>query len=201
MTFGSGFGERLDWLQESVDAIRTLLAGDEVTSAPGGRYAFAGASHRPLPVRGAGTIPVLIPGGGERKALRVLARSGDMWHVRGTPETLAHKLQLLRGYCGELGRSADEIEFVTGNPVVIRDDPVDAEAVYDEVVRHNGQTRTGDVTIRAAGEFLGGPPAAIAAAWRPYVQLGFRHLVVDFASPHDGETLERLPEVRALLDA
>jgi alkanesulfonate monooxygenase SsuD/methylene tetrahydromethanopterin reductase-like flavin-dependent oxidoreductase (luciferase family) len=144
---------------------------------------------------------MLIPGGGERKTLRVLARSGDLWHVRGTPEALAHKLELLGGYCAELGRSVDEIELVTGNPVVIRDDPTEAGSVYDEVVRHNGQTRTGDVTIRAAGEFLGGPPEAIAAAWRPYVELGFRHLVVDFASPYDRETLERLPEVQALLDA
>jgi alkanesulfonate monooxygenase SsuD/methylene tetrahydromethanopterin reductase-like flavin-dependent oxidoreductase (luciferase family) len=199
--FGSGFGDRLDWLQESVDAIRALLAGDEVTSPPGARYAFARASHRPLPVRGAGSIPVLIPGGGERKTLRVLARSGDLWHARGTPETLAHKLELLRGYCAELGRPVEEIEFITGNPVVIRDDPAEAESVYDAVVGHNGQTRTGDVTIRAAGEFLGGPPAAIAAVWRPYVELGFRHLVVDFASPYDRETLERLLEVRALLDA
>src|SRR6476659_7284011 len=37
--FGSGFGERLDWLDESVGAIRTLLDGGTVTSEPGGRYA------------------------------------------------------------------------------------------------------------------------------------------------------------------
>ena len=36
--FGSGFGERLDWLDESVAAIRPLLDGQSVTSAPGGRY-------------------------------------------------------------------------------------------------------------------------------------------------------------------
>ena len=38
--FGSGFGQRLDWLAEAVPAIRTLLDGGEVTSEPGGRYAF-----------------------------------------------------------------------------------------------------------------------------------------------------------------
>jgi alkanesulfonate monooxygenase SsuD/methylene tetrahydromethanopterin reductase-like flavin-dependent oxidoreductase (luciferase family) len=35
--FGSGFGERLDWMHESLAAIRTLLDGGEVTSADG-RY-------------------------------------------------------------------------------------------------------------------------------------------------------------------
>ena len=83
--------------------------------------------------------------------------------------------------------------------MIIRDDPADAEAVYDRVVRLNGQTRTGSITERAAGEFLGGPPELLAAAWQPYLELGFRHIVVDFAAPHDRETLERLPEVRDLL--
>ncbi len=38
--FGSGFGQRLDWLDESVAAIRRLLDGETVTSEPGGHYPF-----------------------------------------------------------------------------------------------------------------------------------------------------------------
>ena len=53
---------------------------------------------------------------------------------------------------------------------------------------------------RAVAQFLGGPPELIADAWRPFLEIGFRHMVVDFASPHDRETLERLPEIRAFLD-
>jgi alkanesulfonate monooxygenase SsuD/methylene tetrahydromethanopterin reductase-like flavin-dependent oxidoreductase (luciferase family) len=199
--FGTGFGDRLSWLQESVDAVRTLLAGGTVTSEPGGHYRFSEATHLPPPVRGPGTIPILIPGGGERRTLRILARSGDLWHVRGTTETLAHKIELLRGYCAEAGRSLEEIEFVTGNPVVIRDDPAEAEAVYDSIVERNGQTRTGTGAQRAAGQLLCGPPKAIAKAWRPFLELGFRHLIIDFAAPYDRETLERMSEVRELLAA
>lgn len=198
--FGSGFGERLAWLEESVRAVRGLLAGDTVTSPPHGRYRLVDASQRPLPTRGPGAIPILIPGAGERKTLPILARHGDCWHVRGTVETLQHKLSLLSSYCDEAGRSLDDIELITGNPVVIRDDPAEAEAVYDTIVKRNGQTRTGSVVERAAGDFVGGPPHAIAEAWRPLVEIGFRHIVVDFASPYDRETLERLPEVREYLE-
>ena len=49
--FGSGFGQRLDWLDESVSAIRTLLDGGTVTSEPGGRYAFDELRIPPLPVQ------------------------------------------------------------------------------------------------------------------------------------------------------
>ncbi len=197
--FGSGFGERIAWLEESVVAIKALLAGETVTSAPNGHYRFAAASHLPPPVRGPGTIPFLIPGGGERKTLRVLARFGDLWHVRGTTDALSHKIDVLHGYCNEAGRSLAEIEFITGNPVVIRNDPAEAEAVYESIVRRNGQTRGGPGLDRAAGELLCGPPSLIAEAWRPFLDLGFRHMIVDFASPYDRETLERLPEVRDLL--
>ena len=34
------FGQRLDWLDESVAAMRAALDGESVTSEPGGRYAF-----------------------------------------------------------------------------------------------------------------------------------------------------------------
>ena len=199
--FGTGFRERFAWLEESVDVVRALLAGATITSAPNGRYRFFEATHLPLPVKGPGTIPILIPGGGERRTLRVLARSGNMWHVRGTPESLARKVELLRGYCDEVGRRVDEIEFTTGNPVVIRDDPAEAEKVYESVLERNGQVRGGAAGERAAGELLCGPPATIAQAWRPMLDLGFRHLIVDLASPYDAETLERLPVVRELLDS
>jgi alkanesulfonate monooxygenase SsuD/methylene tetrahydromethanopterin reductase-like flavin-dependent oxidoreductase (luciferase family) len=198
--FGSGFGERLAWLDESVTTIRALLAGKTVTSPPGGRYEIAGARLAPSPVRGPGRIPILIPGAGERKTLPILARHGDAWHVRGTPEELAHKLELLAGLCERAGRSVDEIDLITGNPVVIRDDPAEAEAVFDSILASNGQKRTGSVTERAAGQFIGGPPELLAETWRPYVELGFRHLVVDLHSPYDRETLERLPEVRSVLE-
>ena len=53
--FGTGFGQRLDWLAEAVPAVRGLLDGDEVTSPPGGRYAF---DHlRLAPRLGAGPDP------------------------------------------------------------------------------------------------------------------------------------------------
>ena len=47
--FGTGFGQRLDWLAEAVPAARALLDGETVTSEPGGRYAFDDLRILPRP--------------------------------------------------------------------------------------------------------------------------------------------------------
>ena len=49
--FGSGFGQRLDWLGEAVPAVRALLDGERVTSPAGGRYAFRDLQILPRPIQ------------------------------------------------------------------------------------------------------------------------------------------------------
>ena len=77
-----------------------------------GHSAPAGATRSrpallPRPVQA--HVPVMIGGGGERKTLRIVAQYADMWNVFGTPETVAHKDEILRAHCAEVGRdSADD---------------------------------------------------------------------------------------------
>ena len=59
----------------------------------------------------------------------------------------------------------------------------------------NGITSMGDVP------HLAGPPALVADALRPYVDLGFRTIIVRMPAPYDHETIDRMGEVAALLDA
>src|SRR4249920_1311415 len=49
--FGTGFGQRLDWFDEAVGAMRGVLDGGSVTSAPGGRYAFDDLHQLPVPIQ------------------------------------------------------------------------------------------------------------------------------------------------------
>ncbi len=119
--FGSGFGQRLDWLDESVAAIVPLLAGQSVTSAPGGRYHFDDLRHHPLPIQA--HLPIMIGGSGEKKTLRTVAKYADMWNAMGTPEFIAHKVEVLQGHCDAVGRDISEIEFTLGVKLTIRDYP------------------------------------------------------------------------------
>ncbi|MEO7663615.1 MAG: LLM class flavin-dependent oxidoreductase, partial [Candidatus Limnocylindrales bacterium] len=117
--FGSGFGQRLDWLDESVGGIRTLLDGRSLTSAPGGRYAFDDLRQAPLPVQR--RLPIMIGGSGEKKTLRTVARYADMWNAMGEPDFLRHKVDVLHEHCADVGRDPAEIEFTFGCKPVIRD--------------------------------------------------------------------------------
>jgi alkanesulfonate monooxygenase SsuD/methylene tetrahydromethanopterin reductase-like flavin-dependent oxidoreductase (luciferase family) len=195
IAFGSGFGERLDWLEESVILIRGLLAGETVSSPPGSHYDFHEASHLPLPAHGASGIPILIGGGGERRTIPMAARHADIWHHRGSVEHLARKVDVLREACAAIGRDPGELELAFDPGIVIRDDRAAAERVVAEHLRHH-LAEPGPIDPDAIWV---GRPEAIAERWRSYLELGFRHLIADLPAPYDLETVERLTEVRSLV--
>ena len=194
--FGSGFGQRLDWLEESVSAVRSMLAGGVVTSGPGGRYQFDEARVLPLPVQQ--HLPIMIGGSGEKKTLRTVARHADLWNAMGEPDVLARKVEVLRGHCEDVGRDIAEIEFTLGVKLTIRDTEADADRVWRAAMAHN-RTPIDDVADDAT--FLNGTPEQVAERIAPFVELGFRTIISEQPAPYDTETLERfIGEVKPLLE-
>jgi alkanesulfonate monooxygenase SsuD/methylene tetrahydromethanopterin reductase-like flavin-dependent oxidoreductase (luciferase family) len=195
--FGTGFGQRLDWLEESVAAARAVLAGESVTSAPGSHYAFDDLRHAPAPIQR--RLPIMIGGSGEKKTLRTVARHADMWNAMGTPELMAHKVDVLREHCAAVGRDIAEIEFTLGVKLTIRDSRAEAERVWREAMAHN---RTPMSDVVDDDTFWNGTPEEIADRLRPYVELGFRTVITEQPAPYDVETFERfVGEVKPLVDA
>ncbi len=194
--FGSGFGQRLDWLEESASAVQSMLAGQVVTSAPGGRYAFDEARVAPLPVQQ--HLPIMIGGSGERKTLRTVARHADMWNAMGEPDVLAHKIEVLRAHCEDAGRDIAEIEFTLGVKLTIRDSEAEADRVWRAAMAHN---RTPMADVEDDVTFLNGTPEQVAERIAPFVELGFRTIISEQPAPYDTETLERfIGEVKPLLE-
>src|SRR4029453_7433716 len=189
--FGSGFGERLDWLDEAVELMRPMVRGEEAT-ARGPRYHAHYVRNDPQPIQA--RLPILIGGGGEKKTLRTVAKYADAWNVDGDVEFVRHKDAVLRRWCEEVGRDQAEIERTLGlGVVVVRGDGAAARRA-EGIIRqqHPGY----DDAARM------GSAAEIAESLQPYVELGFRHIFFDAPEPFDEETIERfVVEVKPMLEA
>jgi F420-dependent oxidoreductase-like protein len=108
--YGYGFppvGERLARLREGVEIMHQ--AWTTGTATLDGKYFTAqGAIVRPLP-RQEGGIPLWVAGGGEKKTLRIAAQYASYTNFFGDAETFAHKSEVLRGHCADLGTDFDAI--------------------------------------------------------------------------------------------
>ncbi|HSL33343.1 MAG TPA: LLM class flavin-dependent oxidoreductase [Candidatus Limnocylindrales bacterium] len=185
--FGSGFGQRLDWMDESVGAIRRVLDGGSVTSGAGGRYAFDDLRQQPLPLQP--HLPIMIGGSGEKKTLRSVAKYADMWNAMGEVEVMRHKIDVLRRHCDDVGRDPAEIEFTLGIKATIRDSADEADRVWRAALEHN---RTPLSEVEDDDTFWNGTSEQLAEKLAPYVALGFRTVISEQPAPYDAETFERL---------
>lgn len=102
-----GTGTRMDQLDEALTVCRALFHDQRATVTTGAYYSVSDAPNSPRPL--AGTIPVLVAGGGERRTLDLAARHGDACNVVGDPATVQHKFDVLERHCERVGRNPAEI--------------------------------------------------------------------------------------------
>jgi F420-dependent oxidoreductase-like protein len=188
--FGSGFGERLDWLDEAVEVMHAMVRGKEAT-ARGPRYQVKNVRNDPPPIQS--RIPILIGGDGEKKTLHTVAKYADAWNTSGDIEFVRHKDEVLRQWCDRVGRDESEIERTLGlGLVIIRDSTAEAKRV-DATFREQHPGYSDEPKVGTAEQ--------IAESLVPFVQLGFRHIFYDAPAPFDDETLSRfVGEVKPMLE-
>jgi len=196
--FGSGFGERLDRLEEAVGLIRRLLDGETVT-AEGQFYTMHEAVCAPPPIQS--RLPIMIGGSGPTKTLRTTARHADMWNGFGSPARIAATSDVLRQRCEEIGRPFETVGRTVTIHAVIRDDASAARDAWDATARAHGIVGRVGADGGDRGLSVGGPPREIAAFVGDYRTLGVEEVIVVFRSPFDLETSGRIHEVRRALDA
>ena len=196
LDFGSGFGERLDRLDEAVGLIRRLLDGERVDHE-GRFYSMHDALCEPRPVQA--RLPILIGGSGPTKTLRTTARYADVWNGYGSPERIALSSEILRERCAEIGRPFEEIERTVTLHAVVRDPAGEAAAVWAETARLNGLTGVAGSDGTDRGLTVGGDPATVAAYLDGYARISVSEVILVFRHRVDLETIERVSEVRGAL--
>jgi F420-dependent oxidoreductase-like protein len=101
--------ERFERLEEAILICKQMWADDDAPFE-GKHYHLARTLNSPQPLSRP-RPPILIGGSGEKKTLRLVAKYADSCNIfSGDPVQAAHKLDVLRQHCADLGRNYDEIE-------------------------------------------------------------------------------------------
>jgi F420-dependent oxidoreductase-like protein len=101
--------ERFERLEETLQICKQMWSAEDGPYV-GAHYSLAETVCVPAPYQ-VGGVPILIGGSGERKTLRLVAQYADACNLFGeSAEAIAHKLDVLRRHCDDVGRDYDTIE-------------------------------------------------------------------------------------------
>jgi F420-dependent oxidoreductase-like protein len=145
-SYGLGFdfpplGERFEMLEETLQIAQQMFEGDLGSQGRhvGKHYRATRLLNSPQSISRP-RVPIMIGGGGEQKTLRLVAQYGDACNVGwGSPESIVHKLSVLRRHCEALGRPYDEIERTTLTNVRVSRDGSAGTATPDQLVGRFGE--------------------------------------------------------------
>jgi len=120
--------ERFERLEEALQICAQMWDPQNNGPYSGKHYELAETLCNPQPIN---KPKVMIGGSGERKTLRLVAQYGDACNLFATsPDEIAHKIDVLRRHCDDVGRNFDDIRVT-----IIPNDPRPTPETRDEFVR------------------------------------------------------------------
>lgn len=168
---------RIEQLAEAIQICRAMWSNTPVTFH-GKYYQLKNAYCEPRPEP---TPPVMVGGAGEKYLLRVVAQHADWWnYIYQTQDAYAHKQNVLKEHCREVGRDYEEILQVVAPQILIAESEDELRRLQE-----SGTVRP------VASNGIAGTPEQITEALQTAVRLGARRITVSFAdSPRpDGALL------------
>lgn len=152
--------ERFERLEEALQICLQMWSPDN-GPYEGRHYRLAETLCSPPPVSSP-RPRILIGGSGERKTLRLVAAYADACNLFGDADTIAHKLEVLRRHCEQVGRDPAEIEVTA-----LADVPDDAGP--DAIVAAAERLGAVGVDTVMARATVPGPAEWLESTWGPVV--------------------------------
>jgi F420-dependent oxidoreductase-like protein len=150
--------ERYERLEETIQICFQMWSDDD-GPYEGTHYQLAETLCSPPPL----STPrprLLIGGGGERKTLRLVATYADACNFIGDAATVAHKVQVLRGHCREVGRDFSAIEVTA--LIMIADDADQDTVLREAEALHSAGVDA--IVVRSTGSE---PSRWLETTWGP----------------------------------
>jgi alkanesulfonate monooxygenase SsuD/methylene tetrahydromethanopterin reductase-like flavin-dependent oxidoreductase (luciferase family) len=167
---------RIAQLAEAIELIRLMWTEGPATYE-GEHYRITNAYCEPPPHP---IPPIMVGGHGETYLLRVVARHADWWNYGFRDHELhAHKQEVLKAHCREVGRDYDEIQQVVRVGILIA-----------ETEREVERLKT-DPSVRPMADIrLAGTPSQVTETLQRIIRQGAHRLTVNFAdAPRPDGTL------------
>src|SRR5947208_5544252 len=143
---------RIRQMEEAVQLILKLWT-EPRTTFHGRYFRVDDAILEPKPVQKP-RPPVMIAGGGEQLTLRAVARLADACNLGGDPDTVRHKLTVLRGHCDAAQRDYATIETTHNNSWLLGREQA-AVAAKRERLAERGPLRGFVGTVSKAIDLIG----------------------------------------------
>jgi len=163
--------ERLERLDEATQVIK-LLWTEPTPSFHGRYYELDQPPYNPPNVQSPHP-PILIGGGGEKRTLLTVAKYADACNVSGTPEEVAHKLQVLDQHCRDVGRDPAAIRRTTQIPLFLTEDPAFKQRVLQGV-----SVATSRSEDQVARSLLIGSVGEVKQQVQTYVDVGVQEFML-----------------------
>jgi alkanesulfonate monooxygenase SsuD/methylene tetrahydromethanopterin reductase-like flavin-dependent oxidoreductase (luciferase family) len=175
--------ERYERLDESLQIVKSLWTQSR-TTFKGLHYRIENAPCEPKPLQ-LPHPPIMVGGVGDG-TLRITAKHATSANIYGSPEKIAERAALLRGFCRDTGRDFDEIELSLHGELALAPTHAGAEALASRIAA--GQSL--DLESQRDSWIIGTPDEVIEQL-RRYAAVGVSHWIVHLPAPFD-MTLLRL---------
>jgi alkanesulfonate monooxygenase SsuD/methylene tetrahydromethanopterin reductase-like flavin-dependent oxidoreductase (luciferase family) len=127
--------------------------------------------------------------------LRLVAQYADACNLMGDPDTVRHKLEVLRAHCAAVGRDPAAIEVTHLTPLLVAEDRA---ALAAAVERLKGPSQSPEAVLERA---LGGTVDDHIGRFRELADAGVQTAIVSLAGMEDAAPVERFGDVIAAFAA
>ncbi len=172
--YGYGFPERRDRMRAFSEACEIIvkLWTEEKATFKGNYYRLDGAINEPKGVQKP-HIPLWIGGSGEKVTLKLAAKWGSASNFGGKIDEIAHKLNVLRQHCTELGRNFDALVRSSNLNVFLLEPGQDSEQA-------TAAARGARSYQEFANDFFVGTPDQLTAHIEKMVEVGINYVITYF---------------------
>lgn len=177
---------RYEMLEDMLEML-PLLWGKGSPEFEGSHLRAASLTCYPRPIQD--LIPILIGGSGEKRTLRLVAEYATACNLFGAPDTIAHKVGVLKRHCREIGRDPAEIEVTHLTSTLVATDRRSLVARVDQV-RDRNTSRDQFLTANN-----GGTIDDVVGLFASYHGAGAHHSIISMADVSLEGSIETFGEV------